>query len=554
MGKPVIAIGLDAADPNLIETWIAEGYLPTLSRLRAEGAYGRLKTYEYYRAETPWTTFLTGCTPQQTGYWAPLKFYADDYSVEEIQAYDFEEYPPFYALLNEGRVAVFDMPQSKLVQDVNGIQVLAWGAHSPMTPSHSIPDSLLKEVTELYGSHPTLREDHAPVLNWNELKNLQHGLETGIQRRAKICQDLLQREPWDFFLTIFGETHSAGHYFWHLSRDNHPLYPYYAKSDDDPMRSVFQTIDKAIADIVSQAPEDATIVVFAAHGMDTNVMDLPSMVFLPELLYRYNFPGDYGLAKGSHNLPDQPVMDLRARQGWIGKVWSLKHDKNPVKRWLRKHLPRKIFEKIEFLFPRPSSDLVSPFELMKESHPLFFQPSLWYRQYWPKMKAFALPSFSEGYVRINLEGREADGVVPLGDYQKVCEEIEQELHRLKDARTGAPMVRKIVRTRVNPLDTDPKLPDADLVVIWQEEYATDTVDSPEFGRIGPLPHCRTGSHRSDGFMIAVGNEIIEGSLLEDGHALDLAPTMFDLLNKPVPSYFSGKSLLSAQVTRDRVTV
>ncbi|MEM7649862.1 MAG: nucleotide pyrophosphatase, partial [Cyanobacteria bacterium P01_A01_bin.70] len=53
MGRPLIAIGLDAADPHLIEEWMAAGHLPRLQELREGGVYQRLRTFEYYRAETP---------------------------------------------------------------------------------------------------------------------------------------------------------------------------------------------------------------------------------------------------------------------------------------------------------------------------------------------------------------------------------------------------------------------------------------------------------------------------------------------------------------------
>lgn len=551
MSRSVIAIGLDAADPNLLEEWIRQGHLPTLAKLQIQGAYGRLKTFEYYRAETPWTTFLTGCEPQQTGYWAPLKFYPSNYSVEEVQAYDFSEYKPFYALLgNDRQVAVFDIPQSTLVKDVDGVQVLAWGAHSPMTPSHSQPESLYEEIISKHGNHPVLREDHAPVLDWELLKKLQQDLEVGISRKSKICQDLISQQPWDLFLTVFGETHSAGHSFWHLSREDHPLHSYVAHPDDDLMLSVFKAVDKAIGEILDKAPDDAVVVVFSAHGMDSNVMDLPSMVFLPEVLYRYNFPGKYGLAKGSTDkAPGIPIIDGKAKRGWIGKLWSLKYEENAFAHFLRRTIPRKVFEKLDFLFPksdRPS--FVSPFELEAEAHPLSFQPALWYQNFWPSMKAFAIPSFSEGYVRINLVGREDRGVVQPEDYAKTCDEIIAYLHQLKDARSGTKMVKEVIKTRLNPLDTDPKLPDADIVVIWQEKYVTDTIESPDLGRIGPVPYIRTGSHRSDGFITIAGPNIESGTALPIGHALDLAPTILELLNTEIPDFYPGKSIISKSKT------
>src|SRR6476659_2909266 len=98
MPNPVIAIGLDAAEPSLLEKWMSQGHLKNLRRLRDQGAYTRLRNLDYCSAETPWTTFLTGCSPQTTGYWSPLKFREGTYAMETLAAYDFTEYSPFYAL------------------------------------------------------------------------------------------------------------------------------------------------------------------------------------------------------------------------------------------------------------------------------------------------------------------------------------------------------------------------------------------------------------------------------------------------------------------------
>src|ERR671917_1851134 len=60
MSQPVVAIGLDAAEPSLIEKWMDQGKLPFLAGLRASGVYGRLANFEYCRAEAACTSFLTG--------------------------------------------------------------------------------------------------------------------------------------------------------------------------------------------------------------------------------------------------------------------------------------------------------------------------------------------------------------------------------------------------------------------------------------------------------------------------------------------------------------
>ncbi|MCU1258286.1 MAG: type phosphodiesterase/nucleotide pyrophosphatase [Bryobacterales bacterium] len=61
--KKVIFLGLDGLDPELTERWMAEGKLPNLSRLRAEGCYHRLRTTFPPLSPVAWSTFATGVNP-----------------------------------------------------------------------------------------------------------------------------------------------------------------------------------------------------------------------------------------------------------------------------------------------------------------------------------------------------------------------------------------------------------------------------------------------------------------------------------------------------------
>jgi predicted AlkP superfamily phosphohydrolase/phosphomutase len=158
------------------------------------------------------------------------------------------------------------------------------------------------------------------------------------------------------------------------------------------------------------------------------------------------------------------------------------------------------------------------------------------------MKAFALTSFSEGYVRVNLRGREAHGVVEASEYDALCNEIGDILGELTDARSGARLAERIVRARRSPLDSDPRLPDADLIVVWTPT-PTDTADSPRLGRIGPLPLHRAASHSTRGFALLHGPHIPARAALPEGRPVDIAPTILTLLGIATPAHMDGASLV-----------
>ncbi len=171
-------------------------------------------------------------------------------------------------------------------------------------------------------------------------------------------------------------------------------------------------------------------------------------------------------------------------------------------------------------------------------------PAFWYSSLWPKMKAFALPAFADGHIRINLKGRDRDGIVEPSEYDALCSEITEFLYRLKDGRSQQPLVNQVVKTRISPLDDNPKLPDPDLIVVW-EEIATDVVDSPDVGRIGPITYNRPGGHRENGFLLAKGKEIQAKDNLTDGRAVDIAATILNLMGATIPDYFDSKPLLES---------
>ncbi|MEB3341992.1 alkaline phosphatase family protein [Okeania sp.] len=549
MKNPVIAIGLDAADPELLESWMSQGYLKNLSKLRKQGAYGRLTGLDHYKAETPWTTFIAGTRPQNTGYWGGIKFHEGTYKVENVGAYDFGDYAPFYALGDDYRVCAFDLPKSTLSPEVNGIQVLAWGAHSPGTPSHSLPANILPEINHRYGKHPALHKDHGDWWDGAYLTRLREALKAGISKRIDICRDLLHQEKWDLFLTVFGEPHSAGHDFWFLSQPDHPLYQYRPKNlfDQDPLLEVFEATDHAVGEILAAAPENAYFMVFSVHGSDNNTTDVSSMFLLGEFLYRFNFPGKAMIAPGKVGGPvPSPVLKTK-RKTWAGEIWQRKYDPNPIRGLLREYTPSKFHDYIDKFFGvAQNPDLASAQQLQKESDPFYWEPVSWYKPFWPKMKAFALPSFSEGYIRINLEGREPQGIVSVIEYDALCEELTEELYALKNPRNGLSVVKKVMRTRQSPQQRDPKLPGADLVIEWDDK-PTDVIDSPKYGRIGPVPYRRTGSHRSRGFVMVQGNGITPGSILPEGNVIDLPPTILQLMDAPISRRFDGKSLLQTSV-------
>lgn len=545
--RPVLAIGLDSAEPRLLDRWIDEGHLPNLARLRTESVHGRTGTTQSHITESAWGTFISGAEPAKSGLWGAYRFDPESYSTRYIPAGTPEDLPPFYALGPDRRVAIFDLPKSSIHPDVGGLQIIGWGAAAPDALGASEPEEFLEEMLRTYGPYPGNDIDEGDWWNVKFLRKVHDMIPRAAHRRAEIVRDLLRRERWDLFLTVFAEMHIAGHAFWHLNDHGHPLehdvpHPF---GEVYPMLQAYTEVDAALGRILEAAPADSVKIVFSIHGMDANVDDLPSFFFLGEFLYRLNFPGRCMFAKGERGAPPPPPIVRPRRNNWTSAIWCEREDSVSWRRWIRRHAPNRWNPQLNrWLGMDHSPELLSPFELQRMNDPTFWQPVSWYKRFWPAMKAFALPSFTS-QIRINLAGREASGIVQPDDYETTCDWLEHELRLLVNARTGKPLVKNIVRMRRDSPRPEYLQADGDLAIEWTDEPA-DVVESPTVGRIGPVPFKRTGSHRTEGFYF------ISGPGIEPGHGpraelLDLPPTILSLMGEPVPSRLAGKPLVPAPV-------
>jgi predicted AlkP superfamily phosphohydrolase/phosphomutase len=154
------------------------------------------------------------------------------------------------------------------------------------------------------------------------------------------------------------------------------------------------------------------------------------------------------------------------------------------------------------------------------------------------MQAFAMPSYYDGQIRLNLKGREAEGVIEPSDYARVCEEIAALLRECRDALTGKPAVADVERSPRGPDRLAPS--EADLVVVWQG--APIGLDHPTLGRIGPLPYRRPGGHTGKtGFAYLNGPDWPQGDYGQ-ASSFDVVPTVMDLMGAAPSARLSGHSL------------
>ena len=496
----VLVIGMDMGDATLIQRWVREGHLPNFAQLLREGSWWDLETPAEVLHTATWPTFATGSHPGKHGVYYPFQPRPGAQLAQHVTANQYSA-PVFWSLADaQGlRCIVYDVPETFPTQEYKGRAIFELGTWAWYGQPESQPAGLLDELRSKFGRHPLKLEATRLGLKFPEPAQLQRRLIESIEHKTRSLRWLLGAEDWDLAVVGFCETHPTGHYLWPKNGS--------ADDADDRLaavRSIYVALDKALAELRQSLPDGTAILVVSGDGVRANHC---GWHLLPEVLERlgYSVP----VAAG----PDS------------GRGWSLRDIKNAVppglRRWIADHLPSRLRDKINVAVEGAGLD-------------------------WSRTRAFTLPTDLEGYIRINLKGREPEGVVAPGqEYQDLCREIAARLGELSNPASGRATVRKTwLRDEVFPGPAQEHLPD--LIVTWDGAAPVEAVSSPRIGTVArPSPDPRTGTHSPSAFMLARGAGFRAGERSR-GRLEDVAATVLDLLGVPADHSMDGRTLASGR--------
>lgn len=535
----VLAIGLDGFDIGVAERFMQAGDMPVFSRLQARSAC--VPVLQDRAAEATglrWEHFVSGLTPRSAKRWDSIEFDPITYATGQVGA----TFTPWWEHLDR-RVVVFDVPYVDLSRAPTTRGIVGWGSHGAGTPFSARPAELAHEFEACIGPYPA--RDWIYAVPWpssEQTRRMGEALGRAITARAKATRWVLERLPdWDLFVTVMSESHSALEGLWHGIDPEHPLHEHPSGSAAAAgVRSVYRALDSAIGELLEAAP-DATVVVFSPGGMGPNHGDVPSMVLLPELLYRSAFSKTRLSLPARWREASREVPILASEDGWYqaSDRWLRPPDAWGRAAYTLRSTARRLPEPAKVLLRRARSALGRhPGEARNPSpRALDWQPAQRYRDHWPRMAAFALPSFADGRVRINLKGREGRGLVELGEYDAACSKLEALLRECRDPRTSEPSVEAIERVMDRgPLDVLGS--EADLVVVWRGTAAA--LEHPRLGLVGPVPLRRTGGHTNPrGFVCVAARDLQVGAGPASVSSFDLPPTLAKLLGAEPPAHLDG---------------
>jgi predicted AlkP superfamily phosphohydrolase/phosphomutase len=488
----LLFIAVDAGDKDLICEWAEQGLLPTFRSLRERAAWGPTANSTGLFVGSIWPSFWTGLSPARHGRYCYSQIRTGTYDHYHVTPFDTEGEPFWDALSRAGRrVAILDVPKTRPSADLDGIQIVDWGTHDPELGFRTSPDSLAREIETRVGRHPVGQCDEFLRRGPDALGSLRDALLRGVEMKRRLAEHFLQQGGWDLFLTVFAESHCAGHQFWKLHDPSHPRHDSEAaRALGDPLRDVYVAIDAAIGRLIARATEETAVFVLASHGMGPHY---DGTFLLDEMLRRLLAAPDVPAAKRA--------LARAAESSWRSLPLPLRRLLHPLRTGVKATL----------------ADAVTHPELA--SVPCFATPN----------------NDVYGGIRVNLVGREPQGrIQPGAQYDAFCESLTRDLLSFVNLDTGRPLVRRVLRSA--DLYRGERLQDLpDLMVEWDRESPISTIFSPKTGTIhGVFDGTRTGDHKPEGMVFAFGPGIPRGPLAQPVSITQFAPTIAARLGVRLP--------------------
>jgi predicted AlkP superfamily phosphohydrolase/phosphomutase len=460
----IAVLQFDAASVDLLSRLGAEGRLPNLEALRARGRRIDLEGPAEHFPASAYQSLYRGVEVGDHGLFYPFQWSPAAQAIR--LAGEFEAAPAIWErLARRGRSTLAIDPYECHAPEVaEGVLLCGWGMRERVVLGRwAKPDGADRRLRRRRGRPPDVTEVFG-AQRPAELRRLRERFLAAPARVADAAVELLAERRFDLVWLTFAAPHLAGHRLWEVPPylDERDLGDAERERLGRALGDVYAEVDAQLGRVLEALPEEADLIACSALGMGVNASRADML------------PGMLAAVLG-----DAP-RDDDGTDSDSGAMWRL-----------RAALSGRARGAVAGAMPdRLALELTARLELRGVD--------------WSATRAFAHPADNQGYVRLNLRGREREGIVEGAEADELMALIADGLTDFRDPDgelAVASVDRVAERWRGSAAD---RLPD--LVVRWRpaSSVAIDALDSPRFGTVRRQGYGsgRTGNH-TDGDAWAI---------------------------------------------------
>jgi predicted AlkP superfamily phosphohydrolase/phosphomutase len=500
--SPLVIIAFDAADAEVIQEWSREGRLPTLTSLMNQGCWGRITGRELISTQGAWLSFFSGLSAALHGYYYHRQLRPGTYDLYSHTAHEARA-RPFWAQSIPGslKALIIDAFETNPVPGLAGIQLGNWavqqGFNTAPLPILAEPVTLLQEAPRLAGQQIHV-DVYKPGSSLEEDIRAHHLLVQRVEQKAKLVRHYLQQNRYDLIVIGFCEAHTAAHRFWDYGAgESGQAIVDGAQELVHALRDVYQALDRQVGRLLVDIGK-ANVFIVSLFGMKAHY---PTSGLINAFCRQLGY---HVLSQSS----SQPLTPLALIRRIVPGSWRARTSR---------------------LLPTPIQDRLGADLFRSQTD-------------WSRTRAFPLPSLNVGYIRVNLRGREPQGLVEPGKpYTQLLDDIEADLAHLVDVKTGRPAVENVMRI-AESLGQDPPWDLPDLCIEWKAApYLIERLSHPT-GEITQqrMHYNRSSGHNFIGSVVAAGPSINKSGFIGETGVLEFAPAFLSLLNRRGPEEPSAR--------------
>ncbi len=501
----VLVVGLDGATFDIIGPMVAEGKLPTLSSLMAEGAWGNLRSTILPVTPPAWASFMTGKNPGKHGAFGFYSFtegschteLATGLSVKAKKIWDYFD--------GSKKVGLIDIPMTFPPQKLNGYMISGMPVPSEESNFTYPPDLHIELIREL-GEYMIDRDLMQATRN-NPVASLKLLYSYSRMRRYAAEYLITRKGAFDFFMVVFRGIDFVQHAaFKFFDTDYTSRHIEETKKFGNVIFQVYEKMDQYLAELIKMFGKDSTVAVMSDHGGGP----LRKRFHLNRWLRKKGFL----------------VLKNTSRKGLKIK-----------KKEMAALLDRVGVSILNIFLPEKIKSIKLPIPLLYTKHPVDLID-------WERTKAYANLVWTDGVIRINLKGREPNGIIDPRNYDELRDRIITDLREVADPETGEKIIEAAYKRE--EVYSGPFVKDApDILLLTRNlEYAftSSLLGDQLFERPqDPAP----ANHRMEGIFLIKGPNIVKEVNLRTIDIVDIAPTILYLMGYPIPEDMDGRVINEA---------
>jgi predicted AlkP superfamily phosphohydrolase/phosphomutase len=323
---PVVVIGLDGADWDLLVPWMEAGELPNLKAFLSGAVLGDLTTVQPILSPVCWTSAFTGVNPGKHGIY---DFQKEDPDGGEllIETATNRRALPIWMLLSDAgfRVAILNVPMTYPPDPVRGVMASGFPY-----PSGDVNITYPPELQAALGKYPL--DFLGLTLFKRTQEQLYEGFLAGQEARGRVFLDWIRSKKYDFLWVVFTTPDQVQHFFWKDMDPNHPRHTAESAAKfGGAILEVWRRQDRILGDVLGALPKDATVMILSDHGFDAiyrqvNLANWLPTTPLPGWLHTYAIPKLHVTNGLLHHTLEGKVPGSSDREVFLDKFTALCRD------------------------------------------------------------------------------------------------------------------------------------------------------------------------------------------------------------------------------------